>query len=82
MISLSVISKQHSLSSGATLWTNFKLVSAVCDEHDSYIIHIFQTQELANTQELPTLLEATLHKLKQISEKYSSKSALGKRVFN
>nr|XP_029131758.1 nesprin-2 [Labrus bergylta] len=32
--------------------------------------------ELSNTQELPSLLEAALHKLKQISEKYSSKSAL------
>ncbi|GLD47572.1 nesprin-2 [Lates japonicus] len=32
--------------------------------------------ELVNTQELPSLLEAALHKLKQISEKYSSKSAL------
>ncbi|KAG7234118.1 hypothetical protein INR49_005782 [Caranx melampygus] len=32
--------------------------------------------ELVNTQELPPLLEAALHKLKKISEKYSSKSAL------
>ncbi|KAM4541257.1 nesprin-2-like [Fundulus diaphanus] len=31
-----------------------------------------------NKQELPSLLEATLRKLKQISEKYSSKSALGR----
>ncbi|XP_031729025.1 nesprin-2-like, partial [Anarrhichthys ocellatus] len=31
---------------------------------------------LVNTQELPSLLEAALHKLKQVSEKYSSKSAL------
>lgn len=30
-----------------------------------------------NKQELPSLLEAGLRKLKQISEKYSSKSALG-----
>ncbi|KAF0044213.1 hypothetical protein F2P81_003371 [Scophthalmus maximus] len=32
--------------------------------------------ELVNTQELTSVLEAALHKLKQISEKYSSKSAL------
>ncbi|KAM7376415.1 hypothetical protein PAMP_006150 [Pampus punctatissimus] len=32
--------------------------------------------ELVNTQELPSLLEAALHRLKQDSEKYSSKSAL------
>ncbi|XP_068574223.1 nesprin-2-like [Cebidichthys violaceus] len=32
--------------------------------------------DLVNTQELPSLLEAGLHKLKQVSEKYSSKSAL------
>ncbi|XP_062253434.1 nesprin-2a [Platichthys flesus] len=32
--------------------------------------------ELINRQELSSLLEAALHKLKQISEKYSSKSAL------
>ncbi|KAG7509989.1 nesprin-2-like [Solea senegalensis] len=32
--------------------------------------------ELVNTQELTSLLEAALHKLKHISEKYSSKSAL------
>ncbi|KAM6917368.1 uncharacterized protein PEZ65_013189 [Lycodopsis pacificus] len=31
---------------------------------------------LVNTQELPSLLEAALQKLKQVSEKYSSKSAL------
>lgn len=36
------------------------------------------TQELVNTQELPSLLESTLQKLKQVSERYSSKSALGK----
>lgn len=33
---------------------------------------------LANTQELPATLQSTLQKLKQVSEKYSSKSALGK----
>ncbi|XP_075344165.1 uncharacterized protein LOC142402517 [Odontesthes bonariensis] len=33
-------------------------------------------QEMVNTQGLPSLLENALHKLKQISEKYSSKSAL------
>ncbi|CAJ1074541.1 LOW QUALITY PROTEIN: nesprin-2 [Xyrichtys novacula] len=32
--------------------------------------------ELVNTQELPSLLETALHKLKQDSEKYASKSAL------
>nr|XP_033499149.1 nesprin-2 [Epinephelus lanceolatus] len=32
--------------------------------------------DLVNTQELPSLLESALHKLKQVSEKYSSKSAL------
>eukprot|EP00064_Thunnus_orientalis_P017569 superscaffoldBa00003775_g17653 len=32
--------------------------------------------ELVNTQELPSMLDAALHKLKQDSEKYSSKSAL------
>lgn len=31
-----------------------------------------------NTQELPAMLESTLQKLKQVSEKYSSKSALGR----
>lgn len=30
-----------------------------------------------NTQQLPPMLESTLHKLKQVSDKYSSKSALG-----
>lgn len=30
-----------------------------------------------NTQQLPSMLESALHKLKQVSEKYSSKSALG-----
>lgn len=30
-----------------------------------------------NTQELPVLLESTLQKLKQLAEKFSSKSALG-----
>lgn len=30
-----------------------------------------------NTQQLPPMLESTLLKLKQVSEKYSSKSALG-----
>lgn len=30
-----------------------------------------------NTQQLPAMLESALHKLKQVSEKYSSKSALG-----
>lgn len=44
-----------------------------------FLLHfICWKQELVNTQELPTVLEATLHKLKQVSEKYSSKSALGK----
>lgn len=38
----------------------------------------YYTQELVNKQELPSLLEAARHKLKQASEKYSSKSALGK----
>lgn len=33
-----------------------------------------------NKQELPSLLEATVHKLKQVSEKYSSKSALGELI--
>ncbi|XP_028420977.1 nesprin-2 [Perca flavescens] len=32
--------------------------------------------DVVNTQELPSLLEAALHKLKQVSEKYSRKSAL------
>ncbi|XP_056282750.1 nesprin-2-like [Pseudoliparis swirei] len=32
--------------------------------------------DLVNTQDLPSLLEASLHKLKQVSEKYLSKSAL------
>ncbi|CAI5697153.1 unnamed protein product [Oreochromis niloticus] len=32
--------------------------------------------ELVNTQELPSMLETAIRKLKQISEKYSSKSAL------
>ncbi|XP_029688374.1 nesprin-2-like isoform X1 [Takifugu rubripes] len=32
--------------------------------------------ECVNTRQLPSLLESTLHKLKQVSEKYSSKSAL------
>ncbi|XP_077945343.1 nesprin-2-like isoform X2 [Gasterosteus aculeatus] len=32
--------------------------------------------DVVKTQELPSLLEASLHKLKQVSEKYSSKSAL------
>ncbi|XP_068456286.1 nesprin-2 [Clinocottus analis] len=32
--------------------------------------------DLVNTQELPSLLNAALHKLKQVSEKYGSKSAL------
>ncbi|KAF3845083.1 hypothetical protein F7725_008246 [Dissostichus mawsoni] len=39
---------------------------------------IYFKQDLVNTQELPSLLEAALHKLKQVSERYSSKSALGK----
>lgn len=38
------------------------------------------TQELVNKQELPSLLQATVQKLKQVSEKYSSKSALGELV--
>lgn len=38
----------------------------------------FRMQELVNTQQLPSMLESTLQKLKQVSEKYSSKSALGK----
>lgn len=33
-----------------------------------------------NTQQLPPTLESTLHKLKQVSERYSSKSALGTSV--
>ncbi|KAM3595037.1 uncharacterized protein V6R79_017444 [Siganus canaliculatus] len=32
--------------------------------------------EVVNSQELPSMLESTLHKLKQVSERYASKSAL------
>ncbi|XP_055361732.1 nesprin-2-like isoform X2 [Betta splendens] len=37
---------------------------------------LHEWHDLVNTQEAPSLLETALHKLKQITEKYSSKSAL------
>lgn len=53
----------------ATISVFFRLTALSCTD----------PQELVNTQELPSLLDSTFQKLKQVSEKYSSKSALGER---
>lgn len=66
-------------------YVTLRYVITVCYHMDFFFFGLtflsfifFFPQDLVNTQELPSLLESALHKLKQVSEKYSSKSALGK----